>query len=730
MQVTKRNGKLEKYDVSKIRKVVNWACEGSNIEPTRLEASSDQTLFDGVTTEAIHNNLIHHAKSFITLEEPAWRNVSGKLLMQSIWKNAFLKREGICYGDADNYISFLKMMISRGKYIDIFENFSENEIKEIFEEVGFDIQKDFFYDYAGAQQLQKKYLISPELPQELYFTITLIAGKQIEKNIGKRLYKELYTALSDLKLSLATPILLNLRRPNGNLSSCFTLAMGDSSDSIMDNLKTAGSISKNAGGVGIVVSDIRARGSMIQGEYGCSQGVTPWIKLINDISLAFNQQNARKGAITVALNDWHYDIEEFLDIQTEEGDLRTKSFDIFLQFIASDKFMRAVKNKEPWYVFCPHEAKEMYNVDLPNLYGKELKDALDFLISKSENLKLCKKVSAHEIFVKILRVQIETGRPYLFFLDNANAVNPNQPDGMIKNANLCVESFSNTSIDELIHVCNLAAANLSRVLTLEELVDVSKLGVYLVDALIELTNVPTELGKRHNQRYRTIGIGVLGLADHLAYNKMNFTTGQDYINTLFETFGYACTEASVELCEQGLEPFESFDNSLWAQGKLIGKDIGWFEENSSFPEKWRNLRSRILTSGIRNSQVTALMPTTSTSLLQGCTAAFLPPYSIFIDDESTNVAPVMPRFIEERYYYYQSNLKFPQKLLVDIVTTKIQPWIDTGISLELTFDLNDETFDVVYLRDCIFDVWEKGGKTVYYIRTDSVTGSTCTFCSN
>lgn len=730
MLVTKRNGSKEEYDLQKIRKVVEWACEKENANPIRLESSLDTILTDGVKTSDIHNNLIYHAKSFISLEEPSWRKVAGKLLMQSIWKNAFLKREDIEYGTAEGYISFLEMMIRENKYIDIFELATKKKIKEIFNEVGFDIQRDFLYDYAGAQQLEKKYLMPLELPQELFLTISIIAGLEIEKNIGIKLYKQFYTAFSTLKLSAATPILLNLRRPKGNLSSCFTLVMDDSLDSIYDNLKRAAFISKNGGGVGIDVSSIRARGSSIQGYYGRSNGVTPWIKLINDSSVSCNQLGARKGAITVSNSTWHYDIEEFIEIQTEEGDLRNKSFDIFPQVIACDKFMRAVEKKENWYVFCPHEVKEIYNIDLPNLWGEKLDEALTFLKAHADNLKMVKVLNAHSLFVRIMQIQIETGLPYIFFIDNANKVNPNKLDGMIKNANLCVESFSNTIADELIHVCNLAAVNLSRTTTLEEVMAIAKLAVYFVDALINITKVPTELGKKHNDKYRTIGVGVLGLADYLAFHRKNYNTGKEIIAELFETFGYSCTEASIELCEKGLKPFEAYENSLWAQGKLIGKDISWFEKNSKYPNKWIQLKERLLKSGIRNSQVTALMPTTSTSLLQGCTASIFPPYSIFSRDVSSNRAPIMPYYIEDRIYYYQSNLSFPQKDLVNIMTKLIQPYIDTGISFELAFDLNNPDVTAPYIKECIFDLWRNGGKTLYYIRTKAVTEADCAMCSS
>lgn len=888
INVVKRNGKKEPYDISKIRKVVNWACEGLDVNPLQLESSLTTVLFDGIKTKDIHDNLIHQAKTFISLEEPDWRYVAGKLLMQNVWKQAFLTRGGICYGDCDNYINFLKMMVFQGRYEDIFEFITEEEIKEIYSSVNFDIKRDFLYDYAGTQQLQKKYLMESELPQEMYFTVTLYLGKQLEKMLGLKLYKEIYDALSLMKVSLATPILINLRRKNGNLSSCFTLALNDSWESISNNIKRAGEISKNGGGLGVCFSQIRAKGSMIQGIYGCSNGVTPWIKLFNDTANACNQLNARKGAFTVALDVWHYDILEFLEIGTEIGDLRFKSFDVFPQVILNDIFMRKVKAKEEWYVFCPHEVKELYNVDLPNLWGKEFEEAYDFLVSKVDNLKVVQKLNAFNIFKRIMQVQIETGLPYLTFKDAINKYNPNKDSGLIRNANLCVapetrvytkegdysiielvgkeveiwngyewslvkprktaenqrlyrvivklewstgdvtyesidctsyhnwfvvesdgkepsydfteskkvkttsleptshfipkynfppldyqegyvlkgtildirnterfsdvycfeepkrnsvvfndiltsqcvESYSTTKADEEIHVCNLSALNLANITDIKDIEHYTKIATWCLDALIELTKVPTELGRYHNEKYRTIGVGILGLADHLAYNKYNFTTGKEYIGELFEEFGYAATKASMELCKLGLAPFKAYEDSTWAKGELICKPLSWYRNNATSYLRWEVLADDIQKYGIRNSQITALMPTTSTSLLQGCTAAFLPPYEIFIDDESTNVAPVMPKYVKQRFNYYQANLRFNQRELVDIVATKIQPWIDTGISFELCFDLNSPEFNAPLLRDCIFDAWEKEIKTIYYIRTKAIEEAACESCAS
>lgn len=1073
ISVVKRNGKKESYDVEKIRKVVGWACDGLDVNPMQLESSLDTVLFDAIKTEDIHQNLIHKAKSFISLDEPDWRNVAGKLLMQNVWKQAFLTREGVCYGDSDNYISFLKMMVSRGHYVDIFDHVTESQIHAIFEMVGFDIQRDFLYDYAGAQQLQKKYLMPSELPQEMYLTITILLGSKIEDMTGMQLYKDIYESLSTLKVSLATPILINLRRKNGNLSSCFTLTLGDSWESISNNIKRAGEISKNGGGLGVCFSSVRAKGSMIQGLYGCSNGVTPWVKLFNDTANACNQLNARKGAFTVSLDVWHYDILEFLEIGTETGDLRFKSFDVFPQIILNDYFMRKVKSKSEWYTFCPHEVKEVYNIDLPELWGDKFEEDYEFLVSKIDNLKIVQVHNAFDIFKRIMQVQIETGLPYLYFKDAANRLNPNKHEGLIRNANLCVapetriltkagyieiqklagqehelwngknwslskvfktgesqkllkvklsngtevecteyhrfpvvtnqcskkfkivtakelktgdklikfdlpivsnetdivldyaytqgfysgdgtlgnnnhpeidlyhekrqlvgyldvrnktqgnkyykrelnelasyeddknnrtvcklpkgmkskdfvplngytvqsrldwlsglfdadgcvltngnnqslqlvsvnieflhnvklllqtlgvdskvvdgypegyrlmpdgnnglkeyfckenkrllitsnglyklgllgfttnrlkwslrnpqrdakrfikvesivdegrvsdtycftepelnmgmfegvllmncvESFSNTEADEEIHVCNLNALNLSRITNIKDIEHYSFLAVTILDALIELTVVPTEIGQYHNEKYRTIGVGILGLADHLAANNYNFTTGKKYIGELFEEFGYSCTKASMMLCKLGLSPFKAYENSTWAKGELISKPLSWFRNNASSYLRWEVLADDIKKYGIRNSQITALMPTTSTSLLQGCTAAFLPPYELFIYDENTNAAPVMPFYIKEKYNYYQSNLKFNQKELVDIVATKIQPWIDTGISFELTFDLNSPDFNAPFLRDCIFDAWEKDIKTIYYIRTEAIKEAACESCA-
>ena len=269
----------------------------------------------------------------------------------------------------------------------------------------------------------------------------MLALNEKEGETRVEIVKEFYNALSLRKLSLATPILANLRIPDGNLSSCFITAIDDNIESIFYNIDSVARISKNGGGVGVNVSRIRAKGSMVNGYYNASGGVVPWIRIINDTAVAVNQQGRRAGAVTVALDTWHLDIETFLELQTENGDQRGKAYDIYPQVVCSNLFMKRVKNNETWTLLDPYEIRKKYGIELCELYGYEFENLYE-KIENDPNIKLKKVLSAKELFKSIMKTQLETGMPYIFFKDRANEVNHNSHMGMIGNGNLCMKSFT------------------------------------------------------------------------------------------------------------------------------------------------------------------------------------------------------------------------------------------------------------------------------------------------
>ncbi|CUR34387.1 Ribonucleoside-diphosphate reductase subunit alpha [Planktothrix tepida PCC 9214] len=737
IKVIKRDGSFAPLDVSKIREVVNWACEGMEANPITLEAGLTTRLRNGVTTREIQDNLINCALELCSPSDPDWRYVAGRLHIWSLWKDTLVRR-GYEYGD---YCRTVHNKVEQGQYDVRILTYTVEELQEAGSWINPEWDKD--YDYAGAVLLSKRYLLSEELPQEALLTCALLLA--IVETSENRLFwaRKFYQAIAQRKISLATPILANLRIPHGSLSSCFITAMDDNLESIFDTIKDAARISKNGGGVGTNVSRVRATGSWVMGKQNTSGGVIPWIKLLNDTAIAVNQGGRRAGAITVSLDIWHLDVPEFLEMQTENGDQRRKAYDIFPQLVIPDEFMRRVINREDWTLIDPYEIREKLGIELAETWGESFEKAYQQIEENLDTeITLYKKVNARELFKLMMRSQVETGMPYLWFKDTSNRANPNQHEGYIPGGNLCQESWSNVKPGEEAHTCNLDSLNLANI-ELEELPEICEIAVRMLDNTIEITNAPFEASKHHNQKYRTIGVGAMGLADWLAKNRLTYNHLTE-ISHLFEDIGFYCTQTSMELAqERGAYP--AFKGSTWSQGKLIGaKPVEWFLQHAGNKERWQKLSLEIQQYGIRNSHITAIAPNTSSSLVQGCTASILPCYSRFFYDKwAKGTVPIAPPFLRDHFWFYPENKSLNQQIVVKAVAT-VQQWIDTGISMELMFNLNegiyfpdepDRTIKAKDIFDTLILAWQQGCKAVYYVRTvqrDSFkeADDSCVACAN
>lgn len=730
--VIKRDGTLEPIDIKKIRRVVRWACADTGGSPVALEAGMSAKLKDGISTREIQENLINCCLSMCSPTEPDWRYVAGRLHMWSLWKDTLVNR-GYQYGD---YRKTVASKVAANEYDERILTYSPDELEIAGSWINPDWDRD--YDYAGATLLTKRYLLADELPQEAYLTCALLLASVEEPQNRMNWAKKFYEAIGQRKISLATPILANLRVPGGSLSSCFITAMDDNLESIYGTLTDTARISKNGGGVGVNVSRVRAMGSWVMGKPNASGGVVPWIKLINDTAIAVNQGGKRAGAVTVSLDIWHLDILEFLEMQTENGDQRRKAYDIFPQLVVADEFMRRVVAKEDWTLVDPYEVKTKLGIDLPTLWGKDFEQAYQKIEAEvGHNLVLYNRINARELFKTIMRTQVETGMPYLAFKDTINRANPNQHKGYIPGVNLCCESFSNVSPGEEVHCCNLNSLNFAN-LEVEELPEICLTAVRMLDNTIDLTNPPIKEAGTHNDIYRTIGVGAMGLADWLAKRGFKFQD-TSHIRMLFDEMAYWSTRASMELSrERGWYP--AFPGSQWQKGKMIGHDLEWFEENSFNPDRWRLLKYHISIHGIRNSHITAIAPNTSSSLVQGCTASILPVFNRFFYDKSAKGSvPIAPPFIQDSFWFYQENRHLDQRVVVEAVS-EIQKWIDTGISMELLFNLNEGVYGperslkAKDIFETLLMAWQLGCKAVYYVRTvqrdDFKESSDCVSCAN
>lgn len=746
IKVQKRDGSLTDLDITKIRFVVEWACEGLDVTPVAVESGMKTRLKDGVTTREIQENLIQYALELCSESEPDWRYVAGRLLVWNLRKDITLSR-GYGYG---NYAIHVHKMIKKGHYTSNLLSYSMAELNEANNWIVPDLDMD--YDYAGAKLFSSRYLLPNEMIQEAYLTCALLlAMDQVDvENVFNSINDRLelahayYDAFSQRKLSLATPLLANLRRPEGSLTSCFVLSMDDTLESIFRELTNCARISKAGGGIGINVSKIRGCGSTLMKKPNAAKGIVPWIKLINDTAVAVNQGGSRTGAATVSLDIWHIDIPHFLELQTENGDQRTKAYDIFPQVVVTDLFMEKVRDNENWFLFCPYEVERELGIKLPELWGDAFRDAWDELMCAiyDKKLKLYERIPARDLFKLIMQTQIETGLPYITFKDSLNRANPNQHDGYIPGFNLCTESTSNVKASSMAHCCNLVSLNMANI-------DRDQIGYYcvlstlLLDTSIDLTNPPFADAKAHNNRYRTIGVGVMGLADYFAKNNLLYASEEARENAyhLFEDIAYHCTATSVEIA-RNKGAYEAYEGSLWDQGLFMnGRTLEDIISCSKSPERWRVLHYKMKQYGIRNSQLTAIAPNTSSSLVHGCTASVLPVFSRFFVDKAKGAMPIAPPFIKDKYWYYQENKTMYQTEIVKMIAT-IQKWVDTGISMELLFNLNDGIYwadepERAMVAKEIYQVmllaWQLGCKAIYYVRSvqkDSFKEEACVSCAN
>ncbi|AFZ36836.1 ribonucleoside-diphosphate reductase, alpha subunit [Stanieria cyanosphaera PCC 7437] len=737
IQVIRRDGSTTLLNIAKIRSVVEWACEGKEVNPITLEAGLTTRLKNGVTTREIQDNLIDCALGMCSPSEPEWRYVAGRLHIWNLWKDVIVSR-GYGYGD---YAKTVRLQVEANQYDRQILTYSTEELSLAGTWINQEWDKD--YDYAGAVLLTKRYLLPDELPQEAFLTCALLLASVEAPQQRLIVAQQFYEAIARRKISLATPILANLRIPNGSLSSCFITAIDDNLESIFGEITNTARISKNGGGVGVNVSRIRSTGSWVMGKKNASGGVVPWIKLLNDTAIAVNQGGRRAGAVTVGVDIWHLDVPEFLEMQTENGDQRRKAYDVFPQLVITDEFMRRVVAKQEWTLVDPYEVRTKLGIELATLWGEQFETAYRQIESElDQTITLYKKINARELFKEIMRSQVETGMPYLAFKDTINRANPNQHEGYIPGVNLCCESFSNVKPGVESHCCNLVSINLAN--TEEtELPNICQLAVRILDNTIDLTNPPFAASKNHNDKYRTIGVGCMGLADWLAKRRLTYDHLSE-ISYLFEEFGYWCTHASMELAkERGA--YSAFAGSEWSKGKLIGaKPLEWFLENARDQERWVNLSQDIQTHGIRNSHISAIAPNTSSSLVQGCTASVLPAYSKFFYDKwAKGAVPIAPPFLQDFFWFYPENKSLDQRKVVKAVAT-MQKWIDTGISMELLFNLNQGVYfpneperclKAKDIYETLILAWESGCKAVYYIRTVQKddfkeSNDTCVACAN
>lgn len=755
LKVTKANGSKELFDVKKIKVVFDRAARGyeESCSFEQMIEAFKKNIVDEIKTSDINKLLVKTCIDLVTVENIAWQNVAARILLGNLYKHA-IKNRGLKQSDIytpESYKDLFDDYIARGLY---FKDFYKYYTAEDILEAGKHLSKetDEGYEYTTIVSFIKRYLLNPnketrELPQEMYMSVALFLAIPEEKENRLALALRIYEHCSKQRISLPTPTLLNARTNYNQLSSCFKINVDDDLRGIYHAVENMAQISKFGGGVGVYLGNIRARGGAIRGVKGMSGGVNPWVKVINDTAVAVNQLGSRLGAISVTLDFWHLDIYDFLDLQTETGDIRSKAFDIFPAVSVPDLFMRRLKEGGNWTLFDPHEVKSIHGKNLQDHFGADF-EAFYQELERDERLTMKKTVEAKELFKKFLKSAVETGMPYVFFRDTVNRLNPNKHAGNIYSTQLCTEICQNTTpsrfLEETIEdgkiviryepgdlvVCNLASINVAAVNDDAMIAEVFPVVMRVLDNVITLNYYPIKEAERTAMRYRSVGLGYLGLAEYLATRHIAYDSEEARQETdkLFERYAYHTYRASVDLAkERGTYPL--YEGSEYSKGLLLGRDEQWFVEKTGHADEWKQLFADMKSSGVRFAYHTAPAPNTSTAGVVGTTAALLPIYKRYFVETNLSAPTirVAPKLSKDNFWYYKEYINMDMNDVIDMMAV-VYKWIDQSVSFEWMID--PARVSPAQLYGYYVKAWEQEIKTVYYVR--SLSGEVkdgCVSCS-
>lgn len=725
----------------KITSRIQKLCYGLNpefVDPAQITMKVIQGLYSGVTTVEL-DTLAAETAATMTTKHPDYAILAARIAVSNLHKET-KKVFSDVMEDLYNYVSPLtnnhSPMISKETLDIVLENKDRLNSAIIFD-------RDFSYNFFGFKTLERSYLLKingkvSERPQHMLMRVSVgIHKRDIDAAI------ETYNLLSERWFTHASPTLFNAGTNRPQLSSCFLLTMRDDSiEGIYDTLKQCALISKSAGGIGVAVSCIRARGSYIAGTNGSSNGLVPMLRVYNNTARYVDQGgNKRPGAFAIYLEPWHMDIFDFLELKKNTGKEEQRARDLFYALWIPDLFMRRVENNQDWSLMCPHDCP-----GLDDVWGEEF-EALYERYEKEGRAR--KVVKAQQLWYAVIESQTETGTPYMLYKDACNRKSNQQNLGTIKCSNLCTEIVEYSSVNE-VAVCNLASLALNMYVTADrsydfnKLADVTRVAVKNLNKIIEVNYYPVPEAEYSNKKHRPIGIGVQGLAD--AFIMMRYPFESEEAQTLniqiFETIYYAALDASCDLAKE-LGPYESY------QGCPVSKGILQYDMWNVTPTdlwNWKDLKEKIAKYGVRNSLLIAPMPTASTAQILGNNES-IEPYTSNIytrrvlSGEFQIVNPHLLKDLTERGMWNEDmknqiiaqngsiqviegipdDLKSLYKTVWEISQkTIIKMGADRGAFIDQSQSLNIHVAEPNYakLTSMHFYGWKQGLKTgMYYLRT-------------
>ena len=765
LTIKKADGSVAPLDLGLMKQQVEQAAIGlDGIDGESLVEGALRNLYDGIAEEEVLTALIMTARGRIE-QEPDYSAVTARLLLEQ------LRMETVTALDLplqlpleEVYPQALTAFIHQGIQYDLLD---EAMAAFDLERLGAALkpEQDYQFGFLGLQTLYDRYFINwkgdrLELPQVFFMRVAM--GLALKEDDPNARAIEFYNLLSSFDYMASTPTLFNSGTQHSQLSSCYLTTVQDDLEGIYGAIKDNALLSKWAGGLGNDWTPVRAMGAHIKGTNGSSQGVVPFLKVVNDTAVAVNQGGKRKGAVCAYLESWHLDIEEFLELRKNTGDERRRTHDMNTANWVPDLLIERMREDKDWTLFSPSDVP-----DLHDLYGNAFRERYEHYeaLAAKGKIALFRTIPAKQLWRKMLTVLFETGHPWITFKDPCNLRSPQQHRGVVHSSNLCTEITLNTSADE-IAVCNLGSINLAAHIRDGEL-DAQRLertvntAVRMLDNVININYYAVPQAKNSNFKHRPVGLGLMGFQDALYKLNLPYTSPEavEFSDLSMEQISYFAIRASATLAgERGA--YESYEGSLWQQGVLPIDSINLLKDNRREGDllvntnsclDWTPLRELIAKNGMRNSNVMAIAPTATISNIVGVAQSIEPAYqNLFVKSnlsgEFTVVNPSLVRdlkseglwdnvMVNDLKYFdgsvqqidriptelkarYATAFEIDPRWLVEAASRR-QKWLDQAQSLNLYMaEPSGKKLDDLYQL-----AWERGLKTTYYLRSLGATGA-------
>ncbi|MDE2400365.1 MAG: ribonucleoside-diphosphate reductase subunit alpha [Burkholderiales bacterium] len=748
-------------DLARLEGLIEAACDGlgADVKAAPILAETHRNLYDGVALDEVYKAAILASRTRIE-HDPGYTHATARLLMHTI-RREILGDEATHADMATRYAEYFPTFIKKGVEAELLdEKLQQFDLARLGAALKF--ERDLNFDYLGLQTLYDRYFLHIEdqrieLPQAFFMRVAM--GLSLNEVDREARAIEFYEVLSSFDFMSSTPTLFNAGTRRSQLSSCYLTTVPDDLDGIYEAIKENALLSKYAGGLGNDWTPVRALGSHIKGTNGKSQGVVPFLKVVNDTAVAVNQGGKRKGAVCAYLETWHLDIEEFLELRKNTGDDRRRTHDMNTANWIPDLFMRRVMEGGHWTLFSPATCP-----DLHDKFGKAFEEAYTRYEEKAAKgeLKLFKQVEAKDLWRKMLSMLFETGHPWITFKDPCNVRSPQQHMGVVHSSNLCTEITLNTNGGE-IAVCNLGSVNLAQhikdgAIDHEKLRKTVNTAMRMLDNVIDINYYAVKKARDSNLRHRPVGLGIMGFQDSLYQLRTPYASeaAVEFADRSMEAVCYYAYWASTLLAEERGR-YSSYRGSLWDRGilpidsiKLLAEQRGGYVEvDSSHTMAWDALRARIQKHGMRNSNCVAIAPTATISNIVGVDASIEPCFGNLsvksnLSGEFTIVNEYLVRDLKKLglwddvmvmdLKHFDGSLRRIDRVPEDLkdlyatafevepvwlveAASRRQKWIDQAQSLNIYMagasgKKLDETYKLAWLR---------GLKTTYYLRTVGAT---------